>query len=234
MLLLLVAVLLGAVVQGAVGFGLALVVVPALMLASPEALPAVVLLVTMPMAAFMAFEERRAIDVSGLLYLFSGRILGTLGGVAILFVVPEEYLSALFGGILLLAVLTSAISPKIPLSNRTRVAGGAASGVMGTAAGIGGPPLALVYQGRSGPEIRATLAVAFAVGTLISLSVLAIFGRVGPEHLLLSLELLPALFLGLWGARFVARLLYGRWLRPAILLFAAISGLVAVFLGVAG
>jgi len=64
-LVLFVAVGLGAVVQGSVGFGLALVVAPAMTLVSPEALPATVLLLTMPMASVMAARERRAIYAPG-------------------------------------------------------------------------------------------------------------------------------------------------------------------------
>jgi hypothetical protein len=43
-------------VQGSVGFGLALVVVSALTLVRPEALPATVLLIVMPLGVFMAFK----------------------------------------------------------------------------------------------------------------------------------------------------------------------------------
>jgi uncharacterized membrane protein YfcA len=231
-LVLFVAVGLGAVVQGSVGFGFALVVVPALTLVRPEVLPAMVLLLTMPMAMTMAVRERRAIDVAGLAYLLLGRLAGTLAGVGLLLLVPERFLSVLFGSLVLAAVLTSLFSPKVDLRNRTRVAGGVASGIMGTAAGIGGPPLALIYQNHSGPQIRSTLAVAFSMGTAISLLTLAVAGKVGPGHLLLALGLLPALLIGLWSARFLAGLLAGRWLRPAILLFAAISGLTAVLLGI--
>ena len=66
-----VAVLVGAMVQGSVGFGLALVVVSVLTLVRPEALPATVLLIVTPLGVFMAFKERRAIDVSGLAYVLS-------------------------------------------------------------------------------------------------------------------------------------------------------------------
>lgn len=231
---LLIAVGLGAMVQGAVGFGFALLAVPALTLIQPEVLPATVLLLAAPMALVMAAREWRAIDAPGLAYLISGRLVGTFGGVGILLLVSEEYLSVLFGSLVVVAVLASTFSPDITLRNRTRVAGGVASGVMGTAAGIGGPPLALIYQSRSGPQIRATLAVAFVVGALMSIGALAIANRLGSEHLVLALELLPALLLGLWGGKFVAGLLTGRWLRPAILLFAAVSGLVAVLFGVVG
>jgi hypothetical protein len=54
------------------------------------------------------------------------------------------------------------------------------------------------------------------------------------EHLLLTLELLPTLLLGLWGGGFVTGLLSGDWLRLAVLLFAGLSGVVAVILGVIG
>jgi uncharacterized protein len=144
--------------------------------------------------------------------------------------VPDRYLSVLFGVLVVLAALTSADSPDVPLRNPTRVAGGVASGIIGIATGIGGTPLALVYQSRSGPEVRSILAVAFFVGTAISLLALAPSGNADLSHLVPALELLPALFLGLWAANHVTSLLSGDWLRPTILLFAVLSGLTAVLL----
>lgn len=232
--MLLFAVAAGAVVQGSVDFGFALVVVPVLTFVRPEVLPAVVLLLILPLSATMAVRERRAVEVVGFVYLLAGRLVGTFVGAGLLLLVPEDYLSALFGGFVVVAVLTSSFAPEISLSNRTRAAGGVASGIMGTAAGIGGPPLALIFQSRSGSEIRATLAATFIVGTSLSLLALALAGRLGPDHLLLALELLPVLLLGLWAANYMAGLLAGRWLRPAILLFAAASGLAAVLLGFTG
>ncbi|HVF01313.1 MAG TPA: sulfite exporter TauE/SafE family protein [Rubrobacteraceae bacterium] len=231
--MLLFAVAAGTVVQGSVGFGFALVVVPVLTFVRPDVLPATVLLLTLPLSVTMAVRERRAVEVVGLVYLLAGRLVGAFVGVGLLLLVSEEYLSVLFGGFVLVAVLTSSLAPEVSLSNRTRVVGGVASGIMGTAAGIGGPPLALIFQSRSGPEIRATLAVAFVFGTTLSLLILALVGRLGHEHLLLALGLLPVLLLGLWAANYMAGLLAGRWLRPAILLFAAV-GLAAVLLGLTG
>lgn len=227
-LLVFVAVLVGTVVQGSVGFGLALVLVPVLALIRPEVLPATVLLLTMPMAVFMAASERHSVDVSGLIPILVGRFAGTLAGVGLLALVPAGCLSALFGGVVLAAVLVSVLSPRVRLRRRTKFVGGLASGAMGTAGGIGGPPLALVYQDRSGPEVRSTLAVAFAAGTTISLVALFLADRVGREHLSLTLQLLPALLFGLLFARWMAPLLDGRWMRPAILLFAAVSGVAAM------
>jgi uncharacterized protein len=140
-----VAVLVGAVVQGAVGYGLALVVVPVLALVQSEALPAVVLLLAMPTAGFMVAREWR----------FAGRAWAGLdsigpscrcaGGRWATRPDPGSVPLDALRGLVLAAVLASLARPKIPLRNRTRLAGGVASGVMGTAGGIGGPPLALVY-----------------------------------------------------------------------------------------
>jgi uncharacterized protein len=123
LLLAFVAVLVGAVVQGSVGFGLALVVVPVLALIRPELLPAVVLLLTTPMATLMVVREWRSADVAGLLPILGGRVLGTLGGVGLLALVPSGFLSVLFGALVLAAVLASLLRLKVSLNYRTRFAG---------------------------------------------------------------------------------------------------------------
>ena len=46
--------------------------------------------------------------------------------------------------------------------------------MMGTAASIGGPPMALLLQNESGNRIRANLAVFFVIGSFISLVMLGI------------------------------------------------------------
>ncbi len=111
---------------------------------------------------------------------------------------------------------------------------GIASGVTSTAAAIGGPPLALIYQGRSGAELRSTLAISFVVGIVMSLAGLALAGKVEGWHLVLALQLLPGLLVGLWASRWVVERLDERWLRPAVLTFAAVAGLTVVFLGLQG
>lgn len=63
--------------QGSVGFSFALVAVPALTLIRSEALPATILLLTLPMAATMDIRERCAIDMPSLAYLLSGLLVGT-------------------------------------------------------------------------------------------------------------------------------------------------------------
>lgn len=223
----------GAAIQGSIGFGLALVAAPALALIEPRALPATLLFLALPLTSFMAFRERGAIDRRGFLEMTAGRVLGTGGGAAILLAVPTRSLSVLLGALIVTAAGLSALRPEFEARSGARVAAGVASGVMGTAAAIGGPALALVYQRRPAPELRATLALSFVVGLVMSLVAIGIGGKVEGGHALLALKLVPGLAAGVAASGWVARRLEERWLRAAVLAFAFASGAAAVARGLA-
>jgi uncharacterized membrane protein YfcA len=228
------AVLIGAVVQGSVGFGFALVAAPVLTLVAPEALPVSLLLVTLPLTGVMALRERHAIDLRGFVLITAGRVVGTVGGVALLEAVPGRSLRVLFGALIALAAAISAAGPSLEAGDRTRLVAGVASGVMGTAAAVGGPALALVYRDRPGPELRSTLALSFVVGTVLSLAGLGVAGRIEGWHAVLALILLPTLWIGLLASGPLSRRVDRRWLRPAVLGYAFAAGAAALIEGLAG
>ena len=225
------AVAVGAVIQGSIGFGYALVAVPAMVLLLPWAVPVTPLFLALPMTLLMSAREWRSIDLGGFALITGGRLLGTVAGVVLLVLAPESYLSVLTGLLILAAALGSFLRPTFEVSDRTRLAGGVASGVVGTVAALGGTPLALVYQDRSGAELRSTLAISFVIGIAMSLAGLGLAGQVEGRHVVLALELLPGLLVGLLISRWVVERLNERWLRPAVLIFAVVAGLVIVFLG---
>jgi uncharacterized protein len=234
MSLLLAAVMLGVAIQGALGFGYALVAAPVMALVAPSALPTTLIFLALPLTAFMAARERHAVDWRGLGWILAGRVLGTAAGVALLVAVPGNSLSILFGSMIVLAAILSALGPGLEAEPRTQLVGGVASGVMGTAAAIGGPALAVVYQRRSGPELRSTLALSFVVGLLLSLAALGVAGEVHPWQGVLALWLVPAMVAGLVLSRVLAARLERRWLRPAVLTFAAVAGMTAIVDGLLG
>lgn len=223
-----VAVVAGGMVQGAIGFGLSLIAVPVIGLIDPGALPATMLILAIPFTGAMAFRERENIDVRGFWLIAIGRLPGTAAAVWLLSVITEAELSIVIGIAVIVAVAFSVLAPAIPLGTTTRLVAGAISGLMGTAAAIGGPPLAIAYQRRPGPELRSTLAISFVVGSTVSLGALWLSGHVDLGHLELSAWLLPGLGLGLFLATKLHRFLDKGWLRPTVLAFAAISGAVAV------
>jgi uncharacterized protein len=74
------AVVIGAVIQGSLGFGYALVAVPAMVLLLPWAVPVTPLFLALPMTLLMSAREWRSIDLSGFALITAGRLLGTVGG----------------------------------------------------------------------------------------------------------------------------------------------------------
>jgi uncharacterized membrane protein YfcA len=224
----LLAVSLGAVVQGSVGFGFGFVAVPAMTLIKPDALPATLLLLGFPMVIVMALRERRAIDFHGFFSITCGRAIGTLAGVWLLTIIVPRFLSALLGVLILVGVAMNVLGARFKANMGSRLVAGMLSGTMATASAIGGPPLALVYQDRPSAELRSTLALSFAIGAVMSLAGLTVAGQVRGWQILLALQLAPALAVGLWLSRYASHILSERWMRPAVLIFAAVGGLLAV------
>lgn len=222
------AVVAGGMVQGAIGFGLSLIAVPVIGLIDPSALPATMLMLAVPFTAAMAWRERENIDVPGFWLIAIGRVPGTAAAIWLLSVITESQLSIVIGAAVIVAVVFSVAAPEIPLGIATRLIAGTISGLMGTAAAIGGPALAIAYQRRPGPELRSTLAVSFVFGSTLSLAALVPSGHVEGSHLAFAAWLLPGLALGLYLATKLHRFLDKGWLRPTVLVFAAISGAVAI------
>jgi uncharacterized protein len=221
----------GAMVQGSVGFGANIVAVPVVAVLEPDALPATLALVVIPLVAVMAVREWHALDRAGVSWITVGRIPGTVVGAAVIAVVSADTLSVLLGAGVLLAVAMSVLTTTIPVNGVTATTAGFASGAMGTATAIGGPPLALLYQHHEGPVLRATLAVAFAVGSVFSIVALAIAGAIEWWHIVLAAALLPGLLAGLVLSRLLVHRLDRGWLRPAVLIFAAVTSVIAIVQG---
>jgi hypothetical protein len=218
----------GAVVQATIGFGYALVVVPALLFAAPETVPATPLLLALPMVLSMAVRERRDMDRGGVLRLTAGRVPGTVLGAALIASVSVDAVTVVVGVGLLVTVALSAVQREVETSRTTQVAAGTLSGFLGTVASLGGPIMGLALQSWPGPALRATLAAVFALGAALSLAALAVAGAVDRDALLLAVVLMPATFAGLWLGRPLAHRLDGARLRTFVLVFAGAGGVGAL------
>jgi uncharacterized membrane protein YfcA len=213
---------------------LALVAAPVLALVHPQALPATLLLLGAPLNGFVAVRERQSIDLGGLPQVLGGRVVGAVVGAEVLVVVPAHHLSTLFGTLILVAVVLSAVRPAVRPRSRWQFLAGVASGIMSTGAAVGGPAVALVFQDRGGAALRSTLAVFFLFGLAVSLTALALAGKVTAAQVTLSLRLLPALAAGLVASRPASRLIDRRSLRPAVRAFSLVSAIFAIANGIIG
>ncbi len=218
--------LLGALVQGVVGYGMNLVVAPLLTLIDPSLVPVPLLLVASVHALLAATRERGHADWQGVGWAMAGRLPGIALGVAVVALLPPGPFAMAVALAVLICVGLSLLTWRPNPKPRSLLVAGIASGTFGTAAAIGGPPIALLYQHAAGPTIRATLAVYFAVGSLVSVGALAVSGHVHGEPVLQAALLLPFLFGGFWLSTPLRRFIDGRWMRPAVLAVAVASAVV--------
>ncbi|MGY5099365.1 sulfite exporter TauE/SafE family protein [Streptomyces sp. 900105245] len=215
-----------AFVQGASGLGFALIVAPVAGLLDPGLLPVFVLTAMIPLNLYVAWRERRSLDLRGARWITAARLAATPAGLALLWVIPEGDLGAVVGAATVLAAVVSLAVPAFVPGPGAYVGAGLVTGLTETATGVGGPPLALVYQHRPPGELRATVAVCFLVGEVASLCLLFVTGRGRAADLGWALLLLPALAAGAWLSRLVHQRVDTRRMRALVLVFALVSGVV--------
>ncbi|MEZ5666705.1 MAG: sulfite exporter TauE/SafE family protein [Alphaproteobacteria bacterium] len=225
------AVAIGALIQSVAGFGLGLLSGPALAALDPRLVPAPVLLVTVALGLFVILRERGAVAWREVGLATGGRLAGSLAAAAVLASVNLALFYVVFGAMVLIGVGLSVAGLHGRLNARNLVLAGVGSGVMGTFASIGAPPVLLLYQGADLLRARGTLAVFFGCGAAMSLVALAAFERVGEADLAYAAMLLPAVGLGFALAPAVGRRVDNRLLRWFAL---AVSTAVAVYLVVRG
>lgn len=218
----------GATVQGAVGFGMALVAAPLLVLIHPDLVPGPLLVNGLALTLLVVLRERASIDLRGVQWALVGRVPGVVAGAWVLTLVSARSLALLVGLAVLAGVALGLSGLRLAPTPRTLLGAGLCSGIFGTVASIGGPPLALVYQHEPGPRLRGTLAGYFVVGGLMSLAALVAIGRYGAGELRWTLLMLPGTVLGFaFSRRFTAFVDAGRT-RRAVLAITVAAGAVAV------
>ena len=101
-----IAVLVGAVIQGAVGLGVGLVAAPVVSLLDPSLMPGSLLVVGFALPVLSLVSEHRHIDPR-VGWVFLGRVLGTAPGVAVVALLTREQLAI---GVALLTLVAVAFT----------------------------------------------------------------------------------------------------------------------------
>jgi uncharacterized membrane protein YfcA len=219
------AVLVGACLQGSLGFGLGLVAAPVLALLDPTLVPTVILGMGVPLTYLVAWRERRAIDLRRIGWAVIGRVLGTIiGSIAVLYL-SQRWLAGAFAFALLFAVAISVVGRTVAPTKVALFVAGSASGAMGTATSVGGPPMALLLQHEKGPQLRASLASFMAFGATLSLMALAVIGEFDRHKVQVTLGLAPFVVIGFVLSQWTNRILDRGYTRPLVLVFAAVSAI---------
>ncbi len=207
----------GCALQGAVGFGANLVAAPFLLLIGDRFVPGPVIVATGVLNLLVIRREGASRVDPTIGTAIVGQVVGTLGAGVVLAVIADDVLSLLFAGLVLVAVALSFAGWQLAKTRPTLASVGILSGFMGTVSGIGGPPIALVYQRSDGPTLRGTLARYFTVGNLVAIPTLAAAGRLGSEELLPIAVLVPGAVAGFAASGWLAGHLDKRTARPIVL-----------------
>lgn len=228
------AVALGAAVQSAVGFGLAVVAAPFVVLAEPALMPGSLLVCGFVLPLWELVRHERDVDRRILTSAYGMRLLLTPVGAALVVWSGPREIALVVGVMILLVVGVSITALSVRATVPNALAAGAVTGIAGTAASIGGPFLAMVLQHERPERVRSTLAAFFVLGSTTSLAALAIAGELSVGQVGAGLVWVPFLALGVWLGRPLRRLVSRERMRHGVLTFCTIASVVVIIRAVLG
>ncbi|WP_127130227.1 sulfite exporter TauE/SafE family protein [Georgenia sp. SYP-B2076] len=228
LLVIALAVVFASCLQSSIGFGLGLLAAPVIALVDPTLLPGTLVLLATGVCILGAVRERADIDFRGTGWALLGRLPGTALGAVLVVVLPARGLALMLAVTVLGGVLLSVRGWRPTPTRGALVVAGAASGLMGTATSIGGPPMALVWQDSSGARLRGTMSAFFLAGSVASLVALVTVGAIDARTLRMAGVLVPAMLGGYLLSRFVNRRLDARRVRGVALVVSTLGALLVV------
>ena len=227
-------VVVAAALQGSIGFGLAVLSVPILTVVDPVFTPIPTLILSLFVGVGTLVRERGDLDLEGLGWVISGRVPGALLGAWVLSIATERALGIIIGVIVLLAVGVLSSGLSVRLSRISRVIAGLISGFSGTSAGIGGPPIALLYGRQAGPVVRSTLGAIFTIGITINLLILTAVGILTTSDIGVAVLLSPAMILGFFISGRLRPHVDGERVRIGILAVSSVAAVSLLVTSIAG
>ncbi|MCC2607113.1 sulfite exporter TauE/SafE family protein [Planctobacterium marinum] len=216
------ALFLGCVVQAAIGFGMAIVAAPILVVMQPQWVPYILTVTALVVSASNAWQQRNAIQWRTMTAPFISRIPGTVLGTWLLIVMSVATLQITVATMVLLTVVVSLWLKPFPANARNLGIAGFVSGVAGTTTSIGGPPMALVMQHGDARTIRANLSIFFVYSCVISLVGYQVTGLMTTTTWLISLTMVPFALLGFWTGKHLQRFVDNSF-RPILLTLCSLS-----------
>lgn len=228
-LLAILCVSLGSILQAVTGLGGGLLVVPLLGIISIELIPAPMIFASLTLSLPMAISGRNSIDYTQIKTVIAGLLLGTIIAVYYITSLALDQLGVVFGVLILSAVLLSIALPPIRPGFAAMLGAGSLSGFLGTAAGVGAPILACIYQHHTPASIRATLAYLYVLSSLATLIFLGLGDRFGYQQMQDGLVLMPGFIFGYLLAPLLLRRIDKNFARLAILNISTASAVLLIW-----
>ncbi|MFW5469487.1 TSUP family transporter [Knoellia sp. CPCC 206435] len=214
----------GAFVQSSIGFGLAVVAAPFVVVLAPELMPGALLVASFSLPVAQLLLAPVDISWRPLGWALVARLVLTPVGVVAVAFLSVRSLSVAVAVLILVTVAASLTTVEIRMTSRNAAIAGAVAGVSGTATSIGGPFLALVLQHERPERVRSTLAAFFVAGAVMAIGSLSVAGEFTRAQLLAGLVWLPFVAIGYAVAAPLRRHLRTEHLRRGVLSFSALAG----------
>lgn len=229
-----VIVLVGAFVQATIGLGLGLLGAPLIALVEPTLLPTLLLLLAIPVSSGVLWVERHHISWRVIAWALPSRVPGTVLGVWLATAFDDRVLGVVVGVLVLVAVGLSVHAVEVRQTPLTLAGAGLAAGTFGTAAAIGGPPMAIVMAERPPREVRGTLSFFFVVGSVMSVLLFWAQGALPRSSVVLAIGYLPLVALAFWAGDHAHRRIPQEAFRRVVLTLCAGSAVVLLVKSVIG
>lgn len=202
-------VLLAGIVVGLAGFGFALFAVPPLLFFhEPPTVVALVNILGFSSGMVVLAGEWHEVRLPVLRSLLPWSLGGLVAGTAVLRFVDGTALKLATSVLVVVFAAVVAAGLRIPGVHHPRApaVAGLASGVLGTSAGLPGPPIALLFTARGLPPttFRVTITAYFMVVDVVAVALLAASRQLHRSDVLLALAMIPASLVGRWVGRRMA------------------------------
>ncbi|MGA1866631.1 MAG: sulfite exporter TauE/SafE family protein [Thermoplasmatota archaeon] len=232
-------VILACFIQGLVGFGSGLIMVPILVLMiEPKVVVPATLMNGLVMNGVLAFETRRRIQPRRITPILLGAVAGLPLGTFLLLILPGDILKVAIGSVIIFfgSLLLSGRSIQVKKENLFSIPAGFTSGVLNGSISMSGPPVILLFSNmgiRKG-NFRANLVTYFFLLNIITLMAFALTGLISEEVLVLFAITLPASFIGIFAGTKVSKIVREDLFRKIALVLVIAAGLMSLVMGIIG
>jgi len=221
--------LIGCWVQTALGFGMAVIAAPIIVILNPAWVPVALTLCALFLSILNTWNQRAHIEWKALTLPFLTRIPGTVAGAWLLLQLSTHALQLFVAICVILAVVISYYGKQFDYTPRRMGLAAFVSGIMGTTTSIGGPPMALVMQHGKPNNIRANLSMYFGYSCTISMISYAYIGLLDTQLILESLSFIPVCIIGfLLGVKARPYIDNNERFRPLLLVLCSCAAAIAI------
>jgi uncharacterized membrane protein YfcA len=218
----------GCAIQTALGFGMAVIAAPIIVIVKPEWVPVILTIVAMVLSFQNAWNQRSGIKWRLIAPAMIWRIPGTIIGAWVLLQLPVQLLQALVAGMVFVAIFVTAFAKPFSATTTNLSLAGFLSGLAGTTTSIGGPPIALVMQHGNSHTTRANLSVYFAYSCVTSLVSYQVVGILDQTLWLTGASFIPVAYLGFFAGKGLRHWVDERF-RVILLSLCSVSALIALY-----